>query len=91
MLAQVPDQGPDVVRMSCPMAPLEYTLTTTRPAGSTTKLVNCRKRGSGLANVPFAWAMAAASVLWPTGNRRSCLGDQVPRCGFVVDRHRDDL
>src|SRR5438105_5998391 len=43
--------------MSRPMAPREYTLTMTRPAGSSTNPVACRKRGLGLTNAPVAAAM----------------------------------
>jgi hypothetical protein len=32
------------------MAPLEYTLTTTRPSGSSTNPVDCRNSGSSLTN-----------------------------------------
>jgi hypothetical protein len=55
------------------MAPLEYTLTTTQPSGSSTNPVDCRYRGSGLAKAPVLAATASASALWPTGNCRPCL------------------
>ncbi len=42
MLAQVADQADDVLGHGRPMAPLAYTLTTTRPAGSRTNPVDCR-------------------------------------------------
>jgi len=54
------------------MAPLEYTLRMTRPSGSSTKPVDCKNGGLGLTNAPVASATAAASALWPTGNRRPC-------------------
>jgi hypothetical protein len=55
------------------MAPLEYTLTTTRSPGSSTKPVDCRNSGSWLTNAPVSAAIARASALWPTGNCRPCL------------------
>ena len=36
------------------MAPLEETLTTTLPAGSSTNPVDCRYTGSGLTNAPVS-------------------------------------
>ena len=42
------------------MAPLEYTLTTTRPPGSSTNPVDCRNSGSSLTNAPVASATAYA-------------------------------
>ena len=56
-----------------PMAPLEYTLTTTRPPGSSTNPVDCRNSGSSLTNAPVASAIAEASTPYPTGNRKPCL------------------
>jgi hypothetical protein len=44
------------------MAPLEYTLTTTSPAGSSTKPVEWRYTGSGLTKAPVSAATAAASA-----------------------------
>jgi len=58
---------------SRPMAPLEYTLTTTRPPGSSTNPVDCRNSGSSLTNAPVVSAIAEASAPYPTGNRRPCL------------------
>jgi hypothetical protein len=55
------------------MAPLEYTLTTTRPLGSRTNPVDCRNSGSSLTNAPVVSAIAEASAPYPTGNRKSCL------------------
>ena len=45
------------------MAPLEYTLMTTRPLGSSTNPVDCRYTGSSLTKAPVAAAMARASAL----------------------------
>ena len=45
--------------MSRPMAPLEYTLTTTLPAGSSTKPVDCRYTGSGLTKAPVQFGDGA--------------------------------
>ena len=45
-----------------PMAPLEYTLTTTRPPGSSTNPVDCRNSGSSLTNAPVVSAIAEASA-----------------------------
>jgi hypothetical protein len=45
------------------MAPLEYTLTTMLPLGSSTKPVDCRYTGSGLTKAPVSAAMASASVV----------------------------
>ena len=42
------------------MAPLEYTLMTTRPPGSSTNPADCRYRGSGLTKAPVAAATASA-------------------------------
>ena len=55
------------------MAPLEYTLTTTRPPGSSTNPVDCRNTGSSLTNAPVASVIAEASAPYPTGNRKPCL------------------
>ena len=44
------------------MAPLEYTLTTTLPAGSSTKPADCRYTGSGLTNAPVSDAIAGATA-----------------------------
>ena len=55
------------------MAPLEYTLTTTRPPGSSTNPVDCRNSGSSLTNAPVVYAIAEASAPYPTGNRKPCL------------------
>jgi hypothetical protein len=49
------------------MAPLEYTLTTTRPTGSSTKPVDCRNSGSSLTKAPVTAATELALALWPTG------------------------
>ena len=45
------------------MAPLEYTLRTTRLAGSRMNPVNCRYAGSWLTKAPVAAAMARAPAL----------------------------
>lgn len=58
---------------SRPIAPLEYTLTSTLPAGSSTNPVDCRKTGSGLTNAPVEAEIAAASAPCPTGKLRRCL------------------
>jgi hypothetical protein len=55
------------------MAPLEYTLTMTRPPGSSTNPVDCRYHGSGLTKAPVLAATATARALWLTGNCRPCL------------------
>ena len=52
------------------MAPLEYTLTTTLPAGRRTNPVDCRKPRPGSTNAPVSPAMARASALCPTGKVR---------------------
>ena len=44
------------------MAPLEYTLTMTLLAGSSTKPVDCRCTGSGLAKAPVRAETASASA-----------------------------
>jgi hypothetical protein len=42
------------------MAPLEYTLTTTLPAGSSTNPADSRNTGSGLTKAPVSAATAGA-------------------------------
>ena len=55
------------------MAPDEYTLTTTRPARSSTNPVDWRKPRSGSTNAPVAADTARASALCPTGKVSPCL------------------
>lgn len=50
------------------MAPLEYTLSRTRPVGSSTNPVDWMNLGSSLRKAPVAAAIASASALCPTGN-----------------------
>ena len=62
MLAQVADEADDAVGGKPPMAPLEYTLTTTLPAGSSTKPADCRYTGSGLTKAPARAATAGGGA-----------------------------
>src|SRR5258708_39373958 len=60
---------------SRPMAPLEYTLMTSRPLGSSTNPVDCRYTGSSLTQAPVAAAIARVGAV-ADGELQAVPGDQ---------------
>lgn len=74
-----------------PIAPLEYTATSTLPCRSRTKPVACKYAAFSPTKAPVSAAMLAASAPKPTGNANAQPGNELGRCLFVVDRQRNDL
>src|SRR5271169_5886050 len=75
---------------SRPMAPLEYTLTMTLPAGSSTKPVDCRYTGSGLTKAPVREATAGRVGAVADREGQLVPGDQGGGGLLVIDRKGDD-
>ena len=72
------------------MAPLEYTLTMTRPPGSSTKPVDCRYRGPGLMKAPVMPRDGVGVGAMTDREPQAMPGDQVLCGGLVVHRQGDD-
>ena len=76
---------------SRPIAPLEYTLTSTLPSGSSTNPVDWRYTGSSLMKAPVVARDGVGVGAVADRKPQPALGDQVLGGGFVIDRQRGHL